>query len=165
MHLNRPDLDSNLGSPFIWIPVSSLTPIIGVLSSVAQSCLTLSDSTDCSPPGSFVHGDSPGTNTRVGCHALLQGIFLTQGSNPGLPHCRQILYHLSHQGSPPIIYIRLLIRLLRQTDSLNFHPQQKPNEGFITPILQMRRLRLRGERVCLEPYTQPAVDSGFSCWS
>ena len=35
----------------------------------------------------------------MGCHALLQGIFLTQGSNPGLLHCRQILYHLSHQGS------------------------------------------------------------------
>ena len=38
-------------------------------------------------------------NTGVGCHALLQGIFPTQGSNPGLPHCRQILYHLSHQGN------------------------------------------------------------------
>ena len=36
----------------------------------------------------------------VGCHFLLQGIFLTQGSNPGLPHCRQTLYHLSHQESP-----------------------------------------------------------------
>ena len=36
----------------------------------------------------------------VGCHLLLQGIFLTQGLNPGLWHCRQILYHLSHQGSP-----------------------------------------------------------------
>ena len=34
--------------------------------------------------------DSPGKNTRVGCHALLQGIFPTQGSNPGLPHCRWI---------------------------------------------------------------------------
>ena len=34
------------------------------------------------------------------CHALLQGIFLSQGWNPGLLHCRQILYHLSHQGSP-----------------------------------------------------------------
>ena len=50
-------------------------------------------------PGSSVHRDSPGKNTRVGCHALHQRIFLTQGSNPGLPHCRQILYHLSHQGS------------------------------------------------------------------
>ena len=44
--------------------------------------------------------DSPGKNTGVGCHFLLQGIFPTQGSNPGLLHCRQTLYHLSHQGSP-----------------------------------------------------------------
>ena len=48
--------------------------------------------------GSFIHGNSPGKNTGVGCHALLQGIFLTQGSNPGLPHCRQILYCLSLIG-------------------------------------------------------------------
>ena len=44
--------------------------------------------------------DSPGKNTGEGCHALFQGIFLTQGSNPGLPHCRQILYHLNHQEAP-----------------------------------------------------------------
>ena len=67
---------------------------------VAQSCLTLCDPADCSVPGSSVHGDSPAKNTGVGCHGLLQGIFLTQGWNPGLPHCRRILYHLSHQGSP-----------------------------------------------------------------
>ena len=42
----------------------------------------------------------PGKNTGVGCHFLLQGIFRTQGSNPGLLHCRQILYCLSYQGSP-----------------------------------------------------------------
>ena len=41
-----------------------------------------------------------GRSTRVGCHFLLQGIFLTQGSNPGLPNYRQTLYCLSHQGSP-----------------------------------------------------------------
>ena len=58
---------------------------------------------DCSPPGSSVHGDFPGKNTRVGCHALLQGSFPTQGSNPGLSHCRWILYHLSHQGSRRIL--------------------------------------------------------------
>ena len=47
-----------------------------------QSCLTLWDPMDCSLPGSSVHGDSPGNNSGVGCHALLQGsIFLTQGSN------------------------------------------------------------------------------------
>ena len=55
---------------------------------------------DCSPPDSSVLGDSQGKNTGVGGHALLQGIFPNQGSNPGLPHCRRILYLLSHQGSP-----------------------------------------------------------------
>ena len=65
---------------------------------VAQSCQTLCNSMDCSPPGSFVHGIL-GKNTGAGCHALRQEIFPTQGSNLGLPHCRQILYHLSHQGS------------------------------------------------------------------
>ena len=44
--------------------------------------------------------DCPGKNTGVGCHFLLQEIFLTQGLNPGLPHCRQTLYRLSHQGFP-----------------------------------------------------------------
>ena len=42
--------------------------------------------------------DSPGKKIGVGCYSLLQGIFPTQGLNPDLPHCRQILYHLSHQG-------------------------------------------------------------------
>ena len=45
--------------------------------------------------------DFLGKSTRVGCHFLLQGIFLTQGSNPGLPLCRQTLYRLSHQGRRP----------------------------------------------------------------
>ena len=67
---------------------------------VAQLCPTLCNPMDCSPPGSSVHGDSPGKNTEVGCHALLQGIFPTQGSNPGVPHCRQILYCLGQQESP-----------------------------------------------------------------
>ena len=43
--------------------------------------------------------EAPGKNTGVGCHFLLQGIFLTQGSNPGLLHCRQILYQLSYEES------------------------------------------------------------------
>ena len=58
---------------------------------------------DCIPPGSSVHADSPGGNTEVGCHALFQGIFPTHGSNPGLLHCRWILYHLSHHRSPRIL--------------------------------------------------------------
>ena len=63
-------------------------------------CLILCDQMDCSPPGSSLHGDSPGKNTGVGCHALLQGIVPTQESNWGLLHCRWILYQLSYQGSP-----------------------------------------------------------------
>ena len=58
---------------------------------VSQSCPTLCN---CSP------WNSPGQNTGVGNCSLFQGIFPTQGLNPGLPHCRQILYQLSHQGSP-----------------------------------------------------------------
>ena len=65
---------------------------------VTQSWPALCDPMDCSLPGSSVHGDSPGKNTGTGLHALLQGIFPTQGSNPGVPHCRWILYRLSHHG-------------------------------------------------------------------
>ena len=60
---------------------------------VAQSCPTPCDPMDCSP------WNSPGQNTRVDSLSLLQGIFPTQGSDPGLPHCRRILYQLSHKGS------------------------------------------------------------------
>ena len=63
-------------------------------------CDYLCNPINCSPPNSSVHGDAPGKNTGVDCHVLLQGLFLTQGSNPGLPQCRQILHCLSHQGSP-----------------------------------------------------------------
>ena len=45
----------------------------------------------------------PGQNTGVGSHSLLQRIFPIQGSNPGLPHCRRILYQLSHKGNPRIL--------------------------------------------------------------
>ena len=53
--------------------------------------------------GLYSPWNSPGQDTGVGSLSLLQGIFLTPGSNPGLPHCRQILYQLSHQGSPRIL--------------------------------------------------------------
>ena len=56
-----------------------------VLCFITQSCLTLCDAMDCSLPASFVHGEFPGKNTGVDCNALLQEIFPTQGSNPGLP--------------------------------------------------------------------------------
>ena len=62
---------------------------------VAQLCPTL-----CGPTRLLCPWDSPGKNTGLGCHSLLQGIFLTQGLNPGLLHWREIIYHLNHQESP-----------------------------------------------------------------
>ena len=62
-------------------------------------CLTLCDPMDYSLLGSSLYGDSLDKNTGVDYHALLQGVFPTQKSNPVFPHCRGILYHLSHQGS------------------------------------------------------------------
>ena len=70
---------------------------------VTQSYWTLCDLMVYSPPGFSVHRDSPGKNTGVGCHALLKGILPIQGWNPGLPHCRWILYPLSHQGNPRLL--------------------------------------------------------------
>ena len=55
------------------------------------------------PHGPDSPWNSPGQNTGVGSLALLQGIFLTQGSNLGLPHCRRILYQLSHKRNPTIL--------------------------------------------------------------
>ena len=66
---------------------------------VAQSYLTLRPH-GLQPARLLCPWDSPGKNTEVGSHFLLQGIFPTQRSNSGLMHCRQILYQLSHKGSP-----------------------------------------------------------------
>ena len=77
--------------------------------SVVSNPLYLCNPMDCSQSSSVTSQpitrllcpwDPPGKNTGVSCHFLLQRIFPTQGSNPGLLHCRQSLYHLSHQGSP-----------------------------------------------------------------
>ena len=66
----------------------------------AQSCLTLCNRMDCSPPGSSIHGIFPGKNTGVGCHYLLRVIFLTEGLNSGLLHFKQTLHCLRHWGRP-----------------------------------------------------------------
>ena len=72
-----------------------------------QSCPTLYDPISCSPPGSSVHGDSPGKNTGVGCHLLLQGTFQTQGLNLHLLcllHCQAGSLPLSPPGKPQRIW-------------------------------------------------------------
>ena len=71
--------------------------VLKVKVKISQSCLTRCDPMDCSA------GNSPDQKTGVGSLSLLQGIYPTQGSNPGLPHCRQILYQLSHKGSLRIL--------------------------------------------------------------
>ena len=94
-------------SPGKRISTTGLKTMVGVCVWVHggndESCAVLSrsdmstlwDTVDWSPPSSSIHRESPGKNTGVDCHALLQGIFPTQGSNTGLPHSRQILYCLS----------------------------------------------------------------------
>ena len=67
----------------------------------SESCSVVSDS--LRPHGLYSPWISPGQNTRMGSLSPLQRLFPTQGSNPGLPHCRWILYQLSHQGSPRIL--------------------------------------------------------------
>ena len=87
-----------------WYTVICCTTICTFVTSLCvcilspiQSCLTLCDPMDCSSQ------NSPGQNTGGGSFSLLQGIFPTKGSNPGLPHCRRIHYQLSPKGSPNII--------------------------------------------------------------
>ena len=70
---------------------------------VTQLCLTLCDPMDCP-------WNSPGQNTGVGSLFLLQGIFPTQGSNPGLSHCRQILYQLSHKGRFLFLFVCFVLQ-------------------------------------------------------
>ena len=67
---------------------------------LAPLCLTLCDPMDCSPTRLLCPWNSPGRNAGVGCHALLQGIFPTQGWNLGRLHCRRVLHRLNHDGSP-----------------------------------------------------------------
>ena len=109
-----------------WRWAHGLCVCVCVCVLVTKPCLC--NLMDCSQPGSSVHGilqarilemkckslscvwtsmrsprNSPSYNTGVDSLSLLQGIFPTQGSNPGLPRCRQILYQLSHKGSPRIL--------------------------------------------------------------
>ena len=70
---------------------------------VTQSCPTLQ------PLGLYSPWNSPGQNIAVGSLSILQGIFPTQGLNPGLLHCRQILYQLSYKESPLVVFFFLCV--------------------------------------------------------
>ena len=84
--------------------------------------------------------NSLGKNTRVGSHSLLQGVFPTQELNPGLLHCRQILYHLSHQGNPG----KIMILKDTCTQCSLWHYLQQPEDGSNLNVHQQRY----GQRRC-----------------
>ena len=96
---------------YVWTPMGSTGTLnsklrehgdtLNNLFLETESCSVLSDSLQ--PHGLYSPWNSLGQNTGVGSLFLLQGIFPTQGSNPGLPHCRRILYQLSHKGSPRVL--------------------------------------------------------------
>ena len=81
-----------------WWGYKSVHPLGKEYESQSESRSVVSDSFQ--PHGLYSLWNSPGQNTRVGSLSLLQGIFPTKGLNPGSPHCRRILYQLSHKGSP-----------------------------------------------------------------
>ena len=89
---------SNSNCSFLTcIQISQEAGQVVCYSHLFQSCPILCNTMDCNP------WDSPGQNIGVVSLFLLQGIFPIQGSNPGLPHYRQILYQLNHKGSPRIL--------------------------------------------------------------
>ena len=85
-----------------------------------QSCPTLCDPMDCSPPGSSVHGVSLGKNIGAGCHALLQGIFPTQGSNSSLLcllHWQECSLPLAPPGKPAVDVPQILFFSINESEA------------------------------------------------
>ena len=99
--------------------------------------------------------NSLGKNTGVGCHFILQGIFPIQGSNLGLPHCRQILYHLSHQWSPEQHYNNIIYKDVNYP-KVTINPKEshsKYQQGLVVAScfhsLKGLSRGLRGQRILL----------------
>ena len=92
------------------------------------------------PTRLFCPWNSPDKNTGVGSHSLLQGIFLTQGSDPGLPRCRQILYCLSHQGSPAAAAAAAAAKSLQSCPTLYDPIDGSPPGSPVPGSLQARTL-------------------------
>ena len=106
----------------------------------------------CDPRGPYSAWNSPGQNTAVGSLSLLQRIFPTQESNPGLPHCRRIRYQLSHKGSP-----RILEWVAYPFSSRSSRPKKERG----SPVLQVDSLpsELSGKlKVIRESQCQPGPD-------
>ena len=105
--------------------------------------------------------DSPGKNTGEACHALLQGIFPTQGLNPGLLHYKWILYRLSHQGSPHGTMDAVVSRMRRETsDMFGEHQGRLPGESNLLwgPVEKLEVSQRKGGNT-----GRPVRKSG-KCW-
>ena len=113
-----------------------------VLCLVTRLCPTVCGLMDCSPPGCSVLGDSPCKNTGVGCRAHCQGIFPTQGSNPGLLHCGQLLYSLNRQGSSGIL------EWVADPFSRGSSPTQESNWGLLHCRQILYQLSYKGSPSC-----------------
>ena len=101
------------------VPSSSLFDVARFLMTcIFQGVKDAVVSNSLRPDGLYSPWNSPGQNTGVGSFSLLQRIFPTQGSNPGLPHCRQILYQLSNKGNPPVTKIyKTFVRISKSLSS------------------------------------------------
>ena len=106
---------------------------------VSESHSVVSDS--LRPHGLYSPWNSPGQNTGMGSLSLLQGISPTQGSNPGLPHFRQVLYQLSHQGSAGRGKVGVKPRSpTLQAGSLPAEPPGKPRNTRVCSLSLLRRI-------------------------
>ena len=122
---------------------------------VAQACPALCDPMDYSQSASSLHDDSPGKNAAVGCHALLQGIFPTQGSNLSLPYCRHSLW------SEP------------QRSPFNQYQEAKVTELFLFQAARRPQIPFMASpgpdpAVSTDPTQCPDLDNGlvmFPCWT
>ena len=98
---------------------------------VAQSCPTL-----CDPMDYTVHGILHIRILEWVAFPLRQGIFPTQGSNPGVPHCRWILYQLSHKGSPACCMRGSQIRSMRKVNGVTSHTPRKVSEYSVASFFE-----------------------------
>ena len=97
-----------------------------ICESSSVSCSVVSDYLqphELEPTRLLCPWNSSGKNTGVNCYSYLQGIFQNQGSNPGLLHCRQILYRLSHQGRP--FNLSFSIAMSSMKNLLNFESSHR----------------------------------------
>ena len=119
--------------------------------------------------GLYSPWNSPGQNTGGGSLSFLQGIFPTQGLNPGLLHCRQILYQLSHQWSLPPVKRNVLspVRTLFPPRLLNLQPQPAPtthsSQGKLKNYEILFQVHLKSSTINFQDNHIISVPSGM-CW-